>query len=153
MTQARNVATDLMTTPAFVPAASANYIALIRSARGELESNIDDFRSKIIHLEPTLSYAIASAGYYEARKLLHTSLESALQRLKARQQTISSAPKLNVQEVSRLKDDVDLLQELFDAMGAASNDLKKNKYQFDLDIHMSAVDMVRLRWELDECDF
>lgn len=141
-----------MTNPTFQPAASANYMALIRSVRGEIVPNIDDFRSKIIHLEPTLSYAIASAEYYEAHKIVHSSLQSAMERVVARHATTSSAPQLNIREVRRLKDDVDLLQELLDAMDAALNNLKKNKLQFEMDIHMSVVDMVRVRWELDECD-
>lgn len=115
--------------------------------------NIDDFRSKIIHLEPTLSYAIASAGYYESHRMLHASLERAMERVVARREIIMSASKLNVREVRQLKEDVDLLQELLDAMNGALNNLKKNKLQFEMDIHMSVVDMVKLRWELDECDF
>lgn len=149
----QKVATQQMTTPTCQPAASANYMALIRSDRGEIVPNIDDFRSKIIHLEPTLSYAIASAGYHEAHKILHTSLQSAMERVVARHTAVSSASKINVREVWRLKEDVDLLQELLDAMDAALNNLKKNKLQFEMDIHMSVVDMVRVRWELDECDF
>jgi hypothetical protein len=31
--------------------------------------------------------------------------------------------------------------------------LKGNKMQFDMDIHESVVEMVRVRWELEWCEF
>lgn len=139
------------TTP--LPAASANYMALITNNEGTFASDIEGLRSRVIHLEPTLSYAIAWAGYEETHKLLHNSMQGALDRLKARQQAVLFPSKLNVQEVWRLRDDVEQFDELLEAMAEALNDLKKNKLQFEMDIHMSVVDMVRVRWELEGCEF
>lgn len=135
------------------PAASANYMALITSKEGAFAPNVENLRSRVIHLEPTLSYAIAWAGYEETHELLHDSMQGALDRLKARQQAILFPPKLNVQEAWRLRDDVEQFDELLEAMAEALNDLKQNKSQFEMDIHMSVVEMVRVRWELEGCEF
>lgn len=128
------------------PAASAKHMALIKSDQGEIVANIKDFRSRVIHLEPTLSYAIAWAGYCESQSILHTSMQDALQRLKAREQAILFAAEPSIREISQLRDDVERFEELLEAMGEAVNDLKKNKLQFEMDIHMSVVEMVRVRW-------
>lgn len=45
------------------------------------------------------------------------------------------------------------LGELVDAAVEAQNNLEKNKLQLEWDIHMSVVDLVRVRWELEECEF
>lgn len=128
-------------------------MALITSKGGTFAPNVENLRSRVIHLEPTLSYAIAWAGYEETHKLLHNPMEGALRRLKARQQAILFPPDLNVREVWRLRDDVEQFGELLEAMAEALNDLKKNKFQFEMDIHMSVVDMVRVRWVLEGCEF
>jgi hypothetical protein len=55
--------------------------------------------------------------------------------------------------VYQLRDDVERLGELLHQAEEGQNDLKKNKLQFEMDIHMSVVDLVRVRWELEECEF
>lgn len=134
------------------PAASANYMALILGKKGAKVKDIKAFRAQIVHIEPTLSYAIAWAGYQQTHKLLHSLLIAIWHRLKAREQQLVYAVK-PVRGVRKLKDDVERFQELLDAACASVNDLKKNDLQFEWDIHMSVVDMVRVRWELEDCDF
>jgi hypothetical protein len=135
------------------PAASANYMALITSKQGTIASDIKNLRSRVIHLEPTLSFSIAWAGYERTHKLLHTMMQSTWERLKARHETMVILQTLNVQEVWQLKTDVELFGELIEDMGWSLNNLKGNKMQFEMDIHESVVDMVRLRWELEWCEF
>lgn len=135
------------------PAASASYMTLILSKEGDIVANIKKLRSRVIDLEPTLSYAIAWAGYERCNALLIRSLRDAWQRLNAREDAILAAPKLDAREVWQLRDDVVRMGELLDAAVGAQNDLKKNKLQFEWDIHMSVVDLVRVRWELEECGF
>lgn len=135
------------------PAASANYMALILSKEGDIVPNIQKLRSRVIDLEPTLSFAIAWAGYEQCNALLIRSLRDAWQRLIAREEAILSAPKLVAREVWQLRDDVVRMGQLVDAAKEAQNDLKKNKLQFEWDIHMSVVDLVRVRWELEQCGF
>ena len=142
-----------MTTIEPQPAASANYMALILSEEGDIVANFKELRTRVIHLEPTLSYAIAWAGYEQTHASLVESLRDALQRLQAREQAILFAPELNAREVWQLKDDVERFGELLEAAVEAQNDLKKNKRQFDMDVHMSVVELVKVRWELEECEF
>jgi superoxide dismutase len=59
------------------PAASANYMALVL----DIVASIRALRSKVIDLEPTLSYAIAWAGYEQRHASLVASLQKAWQRL------------------------------------------------------------------------
>ena len=135
------------------PAPSVNYMALILSKEGDIVPDIKKLRSRVIDLEPTLSYAIAWAGYERTNALLVGSLRDVHKRLRAREKAIFYAPELNAQEVWKLRDDVERFGELVDAAEGAQNDLKKNKLQFEWDIHMSVVDLVRVRWELEECEF
>lgn len=51
---------------------------LIRSNEGVIATDIKDFRARFFHMEPTLNYAIACAGYAESRKLLVAELQSSL---------------------------------------------------------------------------
>ena len=99
------------------------------------------------------SYAIAWAGYEQCNALLVRSLRDAWQRLLAREDAILLAPNPYARQVWQLRDDVGRLGELLDAAEEAQNDLKKNKLQLEWDIHMSVVDLVRVRWELEECEF
>jgi hypothetical protein len=133
-----------MSTTANHPVASANYMALITSKQGTLASDIKNLRSRVIHLEPTLSYSIAWAGYERTHKLLHTMMTDTWQRLKARHKAMECLPTLRVQEVWQLKSDVELFEELIEDMGRSLNNLKANKMQFEMDIHESVVNMVRL---------
>jgi hypothetical protein len=142
-----------MTTIATHPAGSANYMALITSKQGTLASDIKYLRSRVIHLEPTLSFSIAWAGYENTHKLLHTMMQSTWARLKARHEAMVILQKLNVREVWQLESDVELFGELIEDMGRSLNNLKGNKMQFDMDIHESVVEMVRVRWELEWCEF
>jgi hypothetical protein len=142
-----------MTTIATHPAGSANYMALITSKQGTLASDIKNLRSRVIHLEPTLSFSIAWAGYENTHKLLHTMMQSTWERLKARHEAMVVLQKLNVREVWQLESDVELFGELIEDMGQSLNNLKGNKMQFDMDIHESVVEMVRVRWELEWCEF
>lgn len=142
-----------MTTIEPQPAASANYMALILSEEGDIVANFKELRTRVIHLEPTLSYAIAWAGYEKTHASLVESLRDALQRLQAREQAILFAPELNAREVWQLKDDVERFGKLLEAAVGAQNDLKKNERQFDMDVHMSVVELVKVRWELEECEF
>jgi hypothetical protein len=142
-----------MTTIAIHPAASASYMALITSKQGALASDIKNLRSRVIHLESTLSFSIAWAGYENTHKLLHTMMQSTWERLKARHEAMVVLQKLNVREVWQLESDVELFGELIEDMGQSLNNLKGNKMQFDMDIHESVVEMVRVRWELEWCEF
>ncbi|KAM0711349.1 hypothetical protein Q7P35_002089 [Cladosporium inversicolor] len=135
------------------PAASAAYMALILSSEGAIVPNIQKLRSRVIDLEPTLSFAIAWAGYERCNALLIRSLRDAWQRLNAREKAILSAPRLDAREVWQLRDDVVRMGGLLDAAEGAQSDLKKNKLQFEWDVHMSVVDLVRVTWELEECGF
>ena len=135
------------------PAASVPYMALILSTQGSIVPTLQKLRSQVIHLEPTLSYAIAWAGYEQTNALLLRTLQEALQRLQARERAILAAKKLDVRAVWRLRDDVARFGELVDAAREAQNDLKRNKLQFEMDIHMSVVELVGVRWELEECGF
>lgn len=144
----------MSTTEPLHPAASAVYMTLILSNEGDIVPNILKLRSRVIDLEPTLSFAIAWAGYERCNALLIRSLRDAWQRLIAREEAILSAPKLVAREVWQLRDDVVRMGELLDAAEGAQNDLKKkSKLQFEWDVHMSVVDLVRVRWELEECGF
>jgi hypothetical protein len=142
-----------MTTIESQPAASDNYMALVLSNEGDIVASIRALRSKVIDLEPTLSYAIAWAGYEQSHASLIASLQNAWQRLQAREQAILFASEINIREVYQLRDDVERLGELLHQAEEGQNDLKKNKLQFEMDIHMSVVDLVRVRWELEECEF
>jgi predicted nucleic acid-binding Zn-ribbon protein len=142
-----------MSTIAIHPAASANYMALITSRQGTLASDIKNLRSRVIHLEPTLSYSIAWAGYENTHKLLHTMMQSTWERLKSRHEAMVILQKVNVREVRQLKSDVELFGELIEDMGQSLNNLKGNKMQFEMEIHESVVEMVRLRWELEWFEF
>jgi hypothetical protein len=135
------------------PAASAVYMTLILSKEGAIVENIRKLESRVIDLEPTLSYAIAWAGYEQCNARLVRSLRDGWQRLQAREEAILSAPELVPREVWQLRDDVERFGELVDAAEGAQNNLKKNKLQFEMDIHMSVVGLVRVRWELEECEF
>ncbi|KAM0713480.1 hypothetical protein Q7P37_010442 [Cladosporium fusiforme] len=64
------------------PSASAKYIHLIHSVEGAIATDIKDFRARVVHMEPTLNYAVACAGYVEARKLLVVELQSFLDRIR-----------------------------------------------------------------------
>ena len=134
-------------------APSAAYMALVLSKEGDIVPNIKKLWSRVMHLEPTLSYAIAWAGYEQCNALLIRSLRDAWQRLLAREDAVLLAPNPNARQVWQLRDDVVRLGELLDAAEEAQNDLKKNKLQLEWDIHMSVVDLVRVRWELEECEF
>jgi hypothetical protein len=134
-------------------APSAVYMALVLSKEGEIVPNIKKLWSQVMHLEPTLSYAIAWTGYEKCNALLIRSLRDAWQRLIAREQAILQAPRPVAREVWQLRDDVVRLGELVDAAVEAQNNLEKNKLQLEWDIHMSVVDLVRVRWELEECEF
>ena len=134
-------------------APSATYMALVLSKEGEIVTNIKRLWSQVMHLEPTLSYAIAWAGYEQCNALLIRSLRDAWQRLLAREKAISRAPKPIAREARQLRDDVVRLGELLDDAEGVQNNLKKNKLQLEWDIHMSVVDLVRVRWELEECEF
>jgi len=135
------------------PAASANYMSLIWSREGAITANIKALRSRVVDLAPTLSYAIAYAGYQQMHALLRGLLQDAWRRLKAREEAILSASEADVQEVWHLRDDVERLGELVNEAEEAQNDLKKNKLQFEMDVHMSVFDLVGVRWELEECEF
>jgi hypothetical protein len=135
------------------PAPSAVYMALILSKQGSIVPNIRELHSRVMHLEPTLSYAIAWAGYERTSALLIGTLRDVHKRLRAREKDIFYAPELDAQEVYKLRDDVERFGELVDAAEGAQNDLKKNKLQFEWDIHMSVVGLVRVKWELEECEF
>jgi hypothetical protein len=135
------------------PAASANYMALVLSNEGDIVANIKKLRSRVVDLESTLSYAIATAGYQQVHALLLRSLQDAWQRLKAREEAILFASELDAREVWQLRDDVERLGGLLDAAEERQNDLKKNKLQFEMDVHMSVVDLVGVRWELEVCEF
>ncbi|GAB7334952.1 hypothetical protein MBLNU13_g06825t1 [Cladosporium sp. NU13] len=134
-------------------APSATYMALVLSKEGDIVPNIKKLWSQVMHLEPTLSYAIAWAGYEQCNALLIRSLQDARQRLLAREEAILLAPKPVAREVWQLRDDVVRLGELLEAAVAARNNLKKNKLQLEWDIHMSVVDLVRVMWELDGYEF
>lgn len=134
-------------------APSAVYMALVLSKEGDIVPNIKKLWSRVMHLEPTLSYAIAWTGYEQWNALLIRSLRDAWQRLVAREKAILLARKTVAREVWQLRDDVVRLGELLDAAVEAQNNLKKNKLQLEWDIHMSVVDLVRVRWELEECEF
>ena len=134
-------------------APSATYIALVLSKEGEIVPNIQKLWSQVMHLEPTLSYAIAWASYEQCNTLLIRSLRDAWQRLLAREKEIMRAPKPVAREVWQLRDDVVRLGELLDDAEGAQNNLRKNKLQLEWDIHMSVVDLVRVRWELEGCEF
>jgi len=134
-------------------APSAVYMALVLSKEGEIVPNIKKLWSQVMHLEPTLSYAIAWTGYEQCNALLIRSLRDAWQRLMAREQAILLAPRPAAREVWQLRDDVVRLGELLDTAVEAQNNLKKNKLQLEWDIHMSVVELVRVRWELEECEF
>jgi hypothetical protein len=142
-----------MTTIATHPAPSANYMALITSKQGTLASDIKNLRSRVIHLEPRLSYSIAWVGYERTHKLLHTMMTDTWQRLKATHEAMVCLQTLNVRKVWQLKSDVDLFGELIEDMGQSLNNLKGNKMQFEMNIHESVVNMVRLRWELEWREF
>ena len=135
------------------PAASAVYMALIFSKEDDIVPNIKKLQSRVIDLEPTLSYAIAWAGYEQCNARLVRSLHDTWHRLSAREDAILSAPQLIPREVWQLRDDVERFGELVNAAQGAQNNLKKNKLQFEMDIHMSVVDLVRMRWELEDCEF
>lgn len=128
-------------------------MVLIISKEGDVVPNIRKLRSRVIDLEPSLSYAIAWAGYERTNALLIGSLRDVHKRLQAREKSIFYAPELDAQEVWKLRDDVERFGELVSAAEGAQNDVKKNKLQFEWDIHMSVVDLVRVRWELEECEF
>ena len=134
-------------------APSAAYMTLVLSKEGEIVPNIKKLWSQVMHLEPTLSYAIAWAGYEQCNAKLIRSLRDAWQRLRAREDAILLAPEANAREAWQLRDDVVRLGELLDAAVRAQNNLKRNKLQLEWDIHMSVVDAVRVRWELEECEF
>lgn len=134
-------------------APSATYMALVLSKEGDIVPNIKKLWSQVMHLEPTLSYAIAWTGYEQCNAKLIRSLRDAWQRLLAREKAILLALKHNAREVLQLRDDVVRLGELLNAAVEAQNNLKKNKLQLEWDIHMSVVDLVRVRWELEECEF
>lgn len=135
------------------PAASAVYMDLIFSNEGAIIPNIQKLRSRVIDLEPTRSYAIAWTGYEQCNARLVRLLREAWHRLSAREDAILSASELVPREVWQLRDDVERFGELVNAAEGAQNNLKKNKLQFEMDIHMSVVDLVRVRWELEECEF
>lgn len=124
---------------------SAVYMALVLSKEGDIVPNIKKLWSQVMHLEPTLSYAIAWAGYEQCNAKLIRSLRDAWQRLLAREKEILLAPRPVAQEVWQLRDDVVRLGELLDAAVEAQNNLKKNKLQLEWDIHMRVVDLVRVR--------
>ena len=143
----------MSTTEPQQPAASAVYMDLIFSKEGAIVPNIQKLRSRVIDLEPTLSYAIAWTGYEQCNARLIRLLREAWHRLSAREDAVLAAPELVPREVWQLRDDVERFGELVDAAEGAPNNLKKNKLQFEMDIHMSVVDLVRVRWELEECEF
>jgi hypothetical protein len=140
-------------------------MALLRAPRGLIVQDYHALRSMVIHLEPTLSFAIAYAGYTEAHKATHQALEAAWARLAARHGDLKfyagfvSADERGVhrgllgKETRRLRGDVEALGELiFKAGRAIVRDLdgKGRGGVFEMDVHMGAVGMVGVRWELEE---
>ena len=160
-------ATETGTAPASVPAASANYMALLLSARGILVPTHFALRSQVIHLEPTLNYAIACAGYTETHKLALQALEAAWQRLKVRTEDLKLYASVVLRDksgvhlgllnrgVRDLKKDVGKLEGLVLAAGRALvGDLSGRKEGlFEMDVHMKAVEMVGVRWEVEGVEF
>jgi hypothetical protein len=151
--------------PTGIPTASGNYMALLMSRQGVFVEDYRALRSMVIHLEPTLSFAIAYAGYTQTHKITHQALEAAWARLKARHEDLKvyaaalAADKRGIhrgllrKEARRLKRDAHALGELVLSAGRAivrNLDGKGKGGIFEMDVHMGAVEMVGIRWELEE---
>jgi hypothetical protein len=154
--------------PTGIPTASGNYMALLMSRQGVFVEDYRALRSMVIHLEPTLSFAIAYAGYTQTHKITHQALEAAWARVKARHEDLKLydaalvADKQGIhrdmwretrKEARKLKSDSGALGELvLKARRAVVRNLdgKGRGGIFEMDVHMGAVEMVGIRWELEE---
>lgn len=154
-----------ITHPTAIPAASANYMALLMSKQGALVRDYKALRSQVIHLEPTLSFAIAYAGYTQTHQITHRALEAAREMLKARHEAFKlwaavfeadkhgTYRRLLRKETRRLRRDAQALGELILQAGRAIVRDLDGKWKggvFEMDVHMGAVGMVGVRWELEE---
>lgn len=145
--------------------ASANYIFLIHSAEGELYPNARALRAQVMHLAPTLNYAVACAGYAEARRLLvaallpsvvdlcdrfdHMIVLNGEKGMKGRiraMRNIVPRPGVSSRELRRLREDVEAFERVLSGLPEV-NDVRRT--QFEEDVHESAVECVRLRWEFE----
>jgi hypothetical protein len=153
------------THPTAIPTASANYMALLMSKQGALVRDHKALRSQVIHLEPTLSFAIAYAGYTQTHAITHQALGAALKRMRARHEdfklwaAVLKADKHGVyrglvrKEARRLRRHSEALGELILQAGRAivrDLDGKGRGGVFEMDVHMGAAGMVGVRWELEE---
>ena len=135
------------------------------SKQGALVRDYKALRSQVIHLEPTLSFAIAYAGYTQTHKITHLALEAARTRLKTRHEDFklwAAALKAYKQgihrsllrkETRKLRRDAQTLGELILQAGRAivrDLDGEGKGGVFEMDVHMWAVGMVGVRWELEE---
>ena len=154
-----------LTHPTATPAASANYLALLTSAQGALVPDHHALRSLIIHLEPTLNFAVAVAGYTQTHASTHQALEAALRRLRTRHEDLkfwAGALRGDKERVYRgllereargLREDVGRVGELVLKAGRAvvrNLDGRGKGGVFEMDLHLGAVGMVGVRWELEE---
>ena len=162
--------TPIITTPASTSAASASYMALLLSAQGALVPTHDALHSQVIHVESTLSYAIACTGYTESHKLTQLALEAAQARLKVRNGDLELYANVLARDqtgvhivhlpllccgLRDLERDVRRLGELVLRAGEnLAGDFSGRKGGlFEMDVHLKAVGMVGVRWELEGLGF